>query len=417
MVKLLDEAPTPGHRLAWSFLAGASLWWPFFFKQTFGLAWLLPLTLGIILWSASGRIGSARWALWLGYLSAALSFFGWLFLNGALKAWVDWSILYPLSIRNSSYLDLISQVKSSERMLLLLMGIVGSAILSRRVIGRPGKTIIYMTPLAFPAVVFALEVLGRVIAGGMPISISLIAGVWTELLPLTLVSLLLFMLLPALGRPYVDPWDVVQIGLVVALMSGWLSQGFVGSSHATWPLIVLGILIAVSKIVGPADRSRSGKYIAVGLVSVCLFSIGVVSSTLALSRYSWLAPQGEARTIPGLAWASTPGDAGADTADAVILFEEFSAQGPTAVFPGEEPVSFITGAIPAGEVSASDGTTNPEFYALSEWFRGTGAQFLIVRSDGQSPMMAGVLPERVADLTQGLNFVKKRGKFAVYERP
>jgi hypothetical protein len=151
------------------------------------------------------------------------------------------------------------------------------------------------------------------------------------------------------------------------------------------------------------------------VAAVMVFVVGIFNSTMNLARYAWLDPSGQANPIYGLSWSSTPGNSGVDTETAAELFIKYSKLGSTAVFPGEEPVAFVTGIIPATDVSASDRTTNPLFEDLQGWLQKNNNRYIIVREDGQSPEMTLVLTERIEELIEELYPLEQKGPFTVYE--
>lgn len=396
----------------WAFLAGSSVLWPFLYKQTFGIAWCGLLLVGWAVALVAGRIKSNLVPNVLGFSLTAFLLLFYLTSNGALYEWFDLTISYPLSIRNSSYFALLEQLRPREKAFLLLIGIVAVLIFSNRAIAKPKKYLALFVPIFFPALFFIAQVILVLKDGSLLQSIS---SIWTSLVPLTLSSLILFMLLAVVGKKTFDLWDLVSLALMASLMTGWLSQGFFGSSHATWPLVVIGVLIALRQNMKAIDYPRFGRLFFASMAAVIVFVIGIYASSMTLARYSWLGLTGDAKPVYGLSWASTPGNSGVDTKTAAYLFLKYSNLGRTAVFPGEEPVSFVTGIIPATDVSASDGTTNPLFEDPQNWIRKNENRYVIVRNDGQGPHWAAILPERIERLIRGLYVVEKKGPFTVYE--
>jgi hypothetical protein len=223
------------------------------------------------------------------------------------------------------------------------------------------------------------------------------------------------MLLAVVGKKSFDLLDLLSLALIGSLITGWLSQGFLLSSHATWPLVLTGVLVALRQNMKYLDDKYFSFLFICSVAAVMVFVIGIFISTMNLARYSWLDPSGEAKPIYGLSWASTPGNSGVDTETAAELFIKYSKMGRTTVFPGEEPVAFITGIIPATDVSASDRTTNPLFDDLQNWMQVNDIRYVILRNKGQSPEVNSVLYERVEILIEDLYLIEQQGPFTVYE--
>lgn len=397
----------------WAFFAGSSILWPFLYKQTFGIAWSGLLLLGWAVALIGGKIKSNGTPYVLGFSLTAFLCLFYLVVNDALVGWFEKTISYPLTIRNSSFFELFDQLRPLERPLILLVGLVGVIVLSNRAISKPRKVFAFFVPILFPALVFIAVVIPSLDEESRWQAIS---NIWISFLPLTLSSLILFMLLAVVGKKSFDLWDLLSFALIGSLITGWLSQGFISSSHATWPLVLIGVLMALRQNMKYLDDKYFSFLFICSVAAVMVFVMGIFISTMNLARYSWLDPSGEAKPIYGLSWASTPGNAGVDTKTAAELFIKYSKMGKTTVFPGEEPVAFVTGIIPATDLSASDGTTNPLFYDLQNWIQNSDIRYVIVRDDGQSPGMSIILEERTEELTEGFYLVEQKGPFTVYAK-
>jgi len=371
----------------WSFLAGSSVLWPFLYKQTFGIAWCGLLLLGWAVALIGGKIKSNVTPYVIGFSLTAFLCLFYLVANDAVGDWF-------------------------ERPFLLLIGLVGVIVLSNRAISKPGKDFAFFVPILFPALFFIAVVIPSL---DQESRLQIISNIWISILPLTLSSLIMFMILAVVGKKSFDLLDLLSLALIGSLITGWLSQGFLLSSHATWPLVLIGVLIALRQNMKYLDDRYFSFLFPFSVAAMMVFVIGIFISTMNLARYSWLDPSGEAKPIYGLSWASTPGNSGVDTETAANLFTKYSKMGRTTVFPGEEPVAFITGIIPATDVSASDRTTNPLFDDLQNWMQVNDIRYVILRNKGQSPEVNSVLSERVEILTEDLYLIEQQGPFTVYE--
>lgn len=396
----------------WSFLAGSSVLWPFLYKQTFGIAWCGLLLLGWAVALIGGKIKSNVTPYVIGFSLTAFLCLFYLVANDAVGDWFEQTISYPLTIRNSSFFQLFDELKSLERPFLLLIGLVGVIVLSNRAISKPGKDFAFFVPILFPALFFIAVVIPSL---DQESRVQIISNIWISILPLTLSSLILFMILAVFGKKSFDLLDLLSLALIGSLITGWLSQGFLLSSHATWPLVLIGVLIALRQNMKYLDDRYFSFLFPFSVAAVMVFVIGIFISTMNLARYSWLDPSGEAKPIYGLSWVSTPGNSGVDTETAANLFTKYSKMGRTTVFPGEEPVAFITGIIPATDVSASDRTTNPLFDDLQNWMQVNDIRYVILRNNGQSPEVNSVLSERVEILIEDLYLIEQQGPFTVFE--
>jgi len=201
----------------------------------------------------------------------------------------------------------------------------------------------------------------------------------------------------AISGPSWSIWDSISVAASGSIVIGLLAQGYYGSSHAIWPLIFVLFVIALRKIL----ESKKSRGLSIGALAPILLTVFLLSGLATLSRYGWMyrnEPLGERSAA--FAWVRTPGPFLQESELASDLFDLYRKKGRTAVFPGEEPVAFVNGHAPKGNVSSSDPMTNPYFANLPSWLKHWRIEFVITRQTMQMPS---------ADLSSQINSILENG--------
>ena len=182
----------------------------------------------------------------------------------------------------------------------------------------------------------------------------------------------------AIGGPNWSVWDSLSIAASASIAAGLLAQGYSGSSHAIWPLVFVLFSIAYSKIL----ESEANRGFLLGALGPILLTVFLLSSLTSLQRYAWMhTDQPIGKRTAAFAWVGTPGPLLQDSEIAAELFNLYSKKGKTALFPGYEPVAFLTGRAPKGNVSSSDPATNSKFRDMDIWLDYWKIDYVIVRDN------------------------------------
>lgn len=389
--------------------AGVSVLLPFFYKQTFGIAWLGILVLAGI-GAAFGTRENRHRVTTIGIGLAGAVLFSMLLLTafGVLHAWKHWTVDYPLTIRNSSYFALLGGLGGQERIIIGVLILAGAIAATARVSHALRNYPIVILMIA-PPIIWAYEF---ALAGVYTLDgASQVSLVW---MPLLIICWLAAFVLTAFRSTTWSIWDTVLCATSGSAFAGLISQGFTGSTHSIWPLMILNVALVAAALI-PSQRYARLWLISLGLVLTWIVFAVIAVDAYNLTRYAWIArPEAPSAAAAPFKWARTPSSFLADASRAAALFEKYSRLGPTTVFPGEEPVAFLTGRVPHSDISASDGTTNPSYGDLAGWLERSGVEYLILRRDSQIPS-----DNRLATIDDQLgrfSLVQRADPFEVYKR-
>jgi len=390
-------------------MAGMSILLPFFYKQTFGIAWL-----GILILAGMGAVFGSKenrgrvTTIGSGLLGAALLSIALLAVFGALHDWKYWTVDYPLTIRNSSYFALFGGLGVQERFIIGLLVVSGAVAASARASHALRNYPILILMIAPPLVwMYEFALAGVYSLDGA----SQVSLVW---MPLLITCWLTAFLITAFRSPAWSIWDTILCATSAAAFAGLISQGFGGSTHSIWPIMILNVALVAAALTRLERYSRLW-LITGGLVLTWIVFAVIAVDAYNMTRYAWIArPESPSAAAASFAWARTPGTFLADASKAATLFEKYSKLGPTTMFPGEEPVAFLTGEVPHSDISASDGTTNPSYDDLGGWLQRRGVKYVILRRDSQIP--GDTRLSEIDDQLTHFSLVQKDDPFEVYER-
>jgi hypothetical protein len=391
---------------------GVVLGLPFIYKQTFGIAWITMLGfLGFVCFIFVPRRRYQLSWIFSGVCLLLGIFFLWLLGNSAAGNWIEWTIKYPLKMRNSSPRSLFD-VESKQIFVFaaILIASFWYCFSTLYEFNRHWSMLILW--LSSPVAAVTEVAIDRQWDWS-----TTLAGIWAEWMPSTIFLWMIGFILFAISGPRWDFWDSVLIASTASIAIGLLAQGYKGSSHAIWPLLFVLFCISYSKIL----EAGQGRLLIVGILAPILVSVFLFSGLVELQRYNWMyreEPLGDRTEVFG--WVQTPGLFLQDSIVSANLYDRYSKMGKTAVFPGEEPVAFLTNHAPKGNVSASDRMTNPYFDDLGNWLDQWMIQFVIVRTTSQAPSTANALDFEGKIRGQMLNkkfeLVETKGPFKVLRR-
>jgi hypothetical protein len=389
-------------------LLGVILFLPFFFKQNIGLPWILY-------WVVVGSIAFYRKPnerikirnVFLGTFMSTSIFFSWLTSKGIFDNWWYWTISRPLEMRNSSFFILIEALRPFEKALIIM---IACYIILRNMgnefININSKMIFLIVPLA--TIVFDLyKSNGQYLLGN-------ISNIGAASYPLIVTSLIIFMFFNVFTSRNLETNQIVILGILVVILTTLLPQGFLGSSNSIWPLLILNLILIVNEQKIEQKFPRY-KVIVVASASILLFVVSVMS--LFLVRYGWIQPKGiEATGTKSISFMKTEGTFLSDVDIATEIFLKFQKLGKVAVFPGEDPIAFLTGFTPDTDVSASDPTTNPNFYNLDFWLEKHSIAYLIYRTNGQYPISPDLNNILLMKIQINYELIEEIGSYQIFKK-
>lgn len=357
-----------------SLLVGLVLGTPYMYKQTFGLVWVATLgVIGIICVLFAPQFRFHLFSIFSGISMLFGIFFLWLFGNHAIAKWIQLTMTIPTKTRNTSPKLLFDWLGPKQSFVLgvILISVVWIFLAKCLKMNKNWSALV----LWLAAPVAALwEALIKLTSN----SILNFSGVWSEWLPATLFLWLVGFIFVAIGGPNWSVWDSLSIAASASVAAGLLAQGYRGSSHAIWPLVFVLFAIAFSKIL----ESGTNRGFFLAALAPILLTVFLLSSLISLQRYAWMyTDQPIGKRTTAFAWAGTPGPLLQDSEIAAELFNLYSKKGKTALFPGYEPVAFLTGRAPNGNVSSSDPATNSKFWDMDVWLDYWKIDYVIVRDN------------------------------------
>lgn len=353
------------------FLVGVVLGVPYMYKQTFGLLWMAVLgVIGIVCLVFKPQLRLNLFFIFLGTGALFGIFFLWLLGNNAVREWIQLTITIPMKTRNTSPKLLFDWLGHKQTFVLGVI-FISVILIYTRYLNLTKNWAALVLWLAAPVIA-----IWEVLFGLWTDRVLNFSGVWAEWMPATLFLWVVGFIFVAIGGPTWSVWDSISIAASASIAAGLLAQGYYGSSHAIWPLVFVLFAIAYRKIL----ESEASKGFLLGVLAPILLTVFLLSSLTSIARYDWLytdLPIGK-RTA-SFAWVGTPGSVLQDSEIAAELFNLYSKKGKTAIFPGYEPVAFLTGRAPKGNVSMSDPVTNLKYWDMDTWLDDWKIDYLIVR--------------------------------------
>jgi hypothetical protein len=287
------------------------------------------------------------------------------------------TITVPLKIRNSSFFSLIQGLERHEKPILIILTITVLAYYFQKI--RVLEFHIHVLLFVLLSNVYLLSNL-EIFQFKLSPSREQLIHVYPFLLfqVVTFIVLLIF----SLSVPrYIK---AVGICSVITIVFSLLPQGFYGSSNSIWPLVFLVLILLLSKteIINP----KSGLALATAIIIVTMLilytNLNMVKQQI---RYDWLRSAESISQNQGrFSHLGTPGNYLVDSEIASGVFERYKDIGKTAIFPGEEPIAFLTSKLPDTDVSSSDPSTNPNYSNILSWLKSYGIEYLIFRAEGQN---------------------------------
>ncbi len=412
-----------------SFIAGAALPLPLFFKQNIGLPLLAAaLALILLLWIVrlAGRGPAAKGSLELGAILggavAALLAAGLLLhFTCGLRNYIHWTIEFAAQRRLPGFADMLGVYAEPSLLAWLPAAAAALALMHSRFAKTLWARLAAVGLLAAP---FVWTLAGLLLSSDADDRACSLLALWPLLLvlsgALTLGSLLsnpsLRAVLPAI--------------LLITINGTLLSQQLWGSTYAIWPLLVLLIaeMIAFLASIDPAakaaDIAPRTRFVAPVMTAVIAATLGVCGGFYMTSeeRLSYANLEGPVvhSTIPALRGMAVSGPFLPDFEELLrFAGKEIPVSDGLILIPGEDPFYFATGRVPRFPVLLFDKATDPFSPAqLVEEARARNIRWLIVKRDLQ--IKEDPTPQREAAL-DALQRVflpyRKLSGYDVYRRP
>jgi hypothetical protein len=391
-----DVPPSSIGRLPHSFLAGAAICLPLFFKQNIGLPFLVVSLAAMGLLLAEGLIRPtpaaapatpALLAALCGAVTALLAAGLLLHCTAGIGNYIHWTIQFAAQRRLPGLKDMLG-VYADPALLWTLPCIAAAMVLLH---GRFAKALwARLLALGLLAAPFVWTLILLVVNEDAEDRAESLLALWPLLLMLS-GALTLFNLSRKLSLRTLLPAI-----LLVAVNGTLLSQQLWGSTYAIWPLLIVLVAEMIAFLAGierpgtAREVSPGSRYLAPALAAVIASTLLICGGlyTVSEERLSYVQlPEGPVvhATLPQLAGMGTPGNF-------VPGFEELlhfaAACIPVSdgliLIPGEDPFYFATGRVPQFPVLLFDPATDPYSSAqLAEEASARKIRWVIVKRELQ----------------------------------
>ncbi len=412
-----------------SFIAGAAIPLPLFFKQNIGLP-ILAATFAIILllWIARqvGRGPAAQGSAELvailgGAVAALLAACLLLHFTCGLRNYTHWTIEFAARRRLPGFADMLGVYAEPSLLAWLPSAAAALALLHSRFAKNLWARLVAVGLLAGP---FVWTLAGLFLSSDADDRSSSLLALWPLLLVLS-GALTLWSLLRNLSLRAVLPAI-----LLITINGTLLSQQLWGSTYAIWPLLVLLIadMIAFLASIDPAAKAAEiasqTRFVGPALTAVIAATLAVCGGFYMASeeRLSYANLEGPVMhsSIPALRGMAVSGPFLPDFEELLrFAAKEIPVSDGLILIPGEDPFYFATGRIPRFPVLLFDKATDPFSPAqLVEEANARRVRWLIVKRDLQ--IKEDPMPQREAsleELQQVFLPYRKLAGYDVYLRP
>jgi hypothetical protein len=362
-------------------IAGFCTLIPFIMKQNIGIPWaaiinLYMLSEFILKYKKSQETLREKYFL-IGSSSTAFLIIMFLVFSNNFRNFLYFTVTLPLKIRNSSFFSLIQGLQSHEKPILIILAVTVIAYYFQKV-----QILKYRIHLLLFVLLSSVYLLSNFEIFQLKLSTSREQLIHIYPFLLFLVIAFTVMLIFSLSVPrYIK---AVGISSVITLVFTLLPQGFYGSSNSIWPVVFLVLILLLSKIEIINHKSELALAPSIMIVTILILytNLNMVKEQ---TRYDWLRSAEPVSQNSGqFSQLGTPGNYLLDSEIASDVFERYKDLGKTAIFPGEEPVAFLTSKLPDTDVSSSDPSTNPNYSNVLSWLNSYGIEYLIFRAEGQN---------------------------------
>jgi hypothetical protein len=387
-------------------------YYPFFFKQTSGLVWLVMMHLYFIFTFVRSRRPNFLYLIVID--SFLVLIFSFLEFNYKLVSnWWLWAIQKPLENRYTPNMTPFAQLErlmeyENTYLTIIFVSIIFLVVL-RKFSFRKSYFVFIVTGLSI--IVFNFLRVSSLKSGIFIID-------WNLLLVPSIFLVLATSLLLNIFSDQSIKIKVIIASTVFTLMANFLSQGVLGSSYGFFQLYLLLILLSLIPLINSISKQNWTlvKLFAILYVPI-LFSSTVVYYSNSKIRMSYVRFDESVEKYPTLySWIGTPGSYLKETQTGIDLFEKYIKKGRTAVWPGEDPVSLFSSAIPSTQVSISDSTTNPYYNDVDKWLKDQNIEYIILKSRLHTPGQHQISIDKLEQAAKNFVRIEKQGVYFVLER-
>jgi len=380
---LKDSRFTAGIQI---FIVTFATWFPFFYKQTSGLTWVF-LTHAFIFFLRKYLPKHVVRNLILGDLILLIIGLVVQIKFNLIEIWKVNVIDYPLSERLNSQVNPISQFLEilnfrTEIFIIILFSIV--IFIAYRIYNRQVFFVIF-------SITSSLSILSKFWFSYFYTNSQLDWSTWDKFVLLIFVALVMTMILGFALLEYSNYLKLLQLVLITTCSANFIAQGIVNSSYAFWQIYILVAIISLVGLTANFSSKQNYKGIERKLKCSYMFSLFVILISVSLYsfsqiRMSYIKTDKSISTFPKLyGWIGTPGVFLEETQVGIDLFAKYSKKGKTTVWPGEDPVSMLSGILPATNISTSDATTNPQFGNVANWLNDFEIEYVVWKTELQTP--------------------------------
>jgi hypothetical protein len=430
-----DSAATstscPARALPRSFIAGAVLTLPLFFKQNIGLP-LLVAALALILLLLIARqlrrrpalhgAPAALAAIIAGAVSTLLAASLLLHFTAGLGNYLHWTMQFAAERRMPGLQQMLAVYAESS----LLWWIPCVAVALALVLSCLGKTLwARLVALGLLSAPFVWTLAGLLLSADADDRASSLLALWPLLLVLS-GALTLYNLFCNLRLR-----SVLPAILLTAINGTLLSQQLWGSTYAIWPLLVLLIaemivfLASMESAATVAEVASRTPFLAPALAAIISATLILCGGLYTVSEerlsYAQL-PEGPVMhsAVPALRGMAVSGPFLPDFEELLrFAANEIPVSDGLILIPGEDPFYFVTGRVPQFPVLLFDNATDPYSPAqLVEQARCRNIRWLIVKREMQMKENPTPQHEAVLKALQQVFLPYRRlGSYGVYRRP
>lgn len=390
------------------FFTGISIFIPYVFKQNIGIPWLFFwLAVGTYKLLYHSNKTQELLKILFGVFTSLIFFATWIVKNGLLDKWMYWTIERPLQIRNSSVFILIDGIKSFERiMIVTIIVLIIFRVISKK---SHGDYNYISVVLLIPGIFLIFQIFFH----SSTFILSKVSLVGTIYYPMMISIILIYLVFIAFSSLKLNFRKILILSILAVCIPTMLPQGFYGSSQSIWPLLILALILALSD---PLVSMNRVVHKSVSLIlSVIFFTASTMS--LYLVRYDWLPLKGDISVgSANFGLLKTYGNYLPESEIMAKLFVKYKQIGKTAIFPGEEPIAFLTGQVPDTNVSASDPTTNPWYSDVKGWLESHSIEYLIFREIGQNVSTSSVNFGIISSLQKQFEIIERDSEYSVYKK-
>lgn len=380
---------------------------PFWYKQTSGMAWIALVTIYLILQKKYSLIFLSYF-----YLFIVVIFSSVLFSQEIISKWFINVIIRPFSIRLNDGRNLNTLLNDILNITSFLLPVIFFFAALFLLSLRFKNLNFYRYLILYSPIILISRFL-------IYFNFDYYRINWQFILE----SIVIWNFIIILVNFVIFGWKVkfifYQLLLFVTCFANSLSQGISGSSYAFWSIYLLIYLInfKLLQIKNWNNLEKTYRLSAIFIFSSFILYLPILFYGFSLERMNFLRFDENVHTYSKLyLWIGTPGHYLKESETGISLFEKYKLKGNTAVWPGEDPVSFFSKKIPDTNVSVSDITTNPEYDSVEKWLDESDIKYVILKTRLQLPGLHQVSVDKFSIAKNNYIEIEKRGVYVVLER-